>query len=188
MNNFTLYMHISPNGKKYVGITKRKPTVRWNGGAGYSSNEDFRNDIKKYGWTNIQHVILREGMSKEEAEYWEAELMSKYDTMNPEKGYNRKKGGSYGEISPDTLARIRNRTVPHNSIKCICVETKKVYESIAAAARSLGVNRNVVLISCLSNGAQPAKGKHFVYANSEKAKEMDRNRIMAESFNWEWDW
>ena len=188
MDNFTLYMHIVPNGKKYVGITKRKPTARWNGGSGYCSNEDFHNDIRKYGWSNIQHKILREGMDKEEAEYWEMKLIELYDTMNPEKGYNRRKGGSYGEISPETLAKIKKRAVPHNGIKCICIETKREFKSVAAAARSINANRNAVFMSCLSNGVQAVKGKHFVYSDSEKAKEMDRNRVMAESFNWEWEW
>lgn len=188
MSKFTLYMHIAPNGKKYVGITKRKPSVRWNGGSGYASNEDFYKDIKKYGWSNIEHRVLKEGMNKKDAEYWENELISKYDTTNPDKGYNRRKGGSYGEISPETLAKIKSRAAPHNSIKCMCVETRKEFASIAEAASSIGVNRNAILVSCLSGGAQSAKGKHFVYSDSEKAREIARNHVMSQSFSWDWEW
>ena len=30
--NYTVYKHISPSGKIYVGITKQKPEYRWNNG------------------------------------------------------------------------------------------------------------------------------------------------------------
>lgn len=32
-----LYMHICPNGKKYVGITIQEPNQRWRDGKGYST-------------------------------------------------------------------------------------------------------------------------------------------------------
>ena len=35
MNNYTVYCHIFPNGKRYVGITKQKPEYRWDNGNGY---------------------------------------------------------------------------------------------------------------------------------------------------------
>jgi hypothetical protein len=36
MNNWKVYCHTFPNGKKYVGITKRSPEERWHkDGSGY---------------------------------------------------------------------------------------------------------------------------------------------------------
>ena len=32
LNCYTVYEHIAPNGKKYIGITRRKPEYRWNHG------------------------------------------------------------------------------------------------------------------------------------------------------------
>ena len=31
-NTYSVYLHIFPNGKVYVGITKFKPEYRWNNG------------------------------------------------------------------------------------------------------------------------------------------------------------
>ena len=33
--NYTVYKHICPNNKVYIGITVKKPEVRWNKGLGY---------------------------------------------------------------------------------------------------------------------------------------------------------
>ena len=57
-NNFVLYLHIAPNGKKYFGITCQRPKQRWKNGHGYKNNEHFWNAIKLYGWSNIKHVVL----------------------------------------------------------------------------------------------------------------------------------
>ena len=91
---FILYMHISPSNKKYIGITSQSPRERWQNGLGYRGNVHFTNAIKKYGWDNFEHIILFEGLSKEEAEIMEQCYIALYDTMNDEKGYNKTEGGS----------------------------------------------------------------------------------------------
>ena len=58
MKTYTLYEHISPSGKIYVGITCRKPEYRWNYGKGYTTDQMyFKRAIDKYGWDNFQHII-----------------------------------------------------------------------------------------------------------------------------------
>lgn len=192
MDNYTLYMHVVPNGKKYIGITSKDPVKRWNGGSGYNSNEDFHRDIKKYGWGNIKHKILQKNMSKEEAEYWEVELIAKYHTMDPKKGYNRNSGGfHHGEVSEITRAKISKNTTIHNRASCVCIETGEEYESMAEAARVLGLKRSKINASCLTDGRQSVKGLHFIYGNVEKRKEdanMARQKVMRESFSWDWEW
>lgn len=93
-NKFILYMHISPSNKRYIGITSQLPRERWQNGLGYRNNTHFTNAIKKYGWDNFEHIILFEGLTKEEAELMEKCYIALYDTMNDEKGYNKTKGGS----------------------------------------------------------------------------------------------
>lgn len=94
MGFFTVYRHISPSGKSYVGITKRNPVVRWNNGKGYAGQPKFYNAILKYGWDNFKHEILFSGLSKQEAEEKEKELIEQNDSI--ENGYNVSVGGRYG--------------------------------------------------------------------------------------------
>ena len=65
---YTVYMHICPNNKKYIGITGQKPEKRWRNGFNYRNSILFNRAIKKYSWENIQHKILYEHLTKEEAE------------------------------------------------------------------------------------------------------------------------
>lgn len=91
--NWTVYMHISPSGKRYIGITSQKIQQRWRSGKGYKINI-FCNAIKKYGWENIKHEILFENLTKEEAEKKEIELIAYYKSNQKEYGYNIQNGGN----------------------------------------------------------------------------------------------
>lgn len=88
-------MHVCPNGKRYIGITSKDPTVRWgNNGIRYKAhNEHFYNAIMKYGWDNIQHIIIASDVSKECACEIEKSLIKEYQTTNREFGYNKSTGG-----------------------------------------------------------------------------------------------
>ena len=59
---FIVYKHTSPSGKIYIGITGKKPKVRWNNGNGYKHNRHFYRAIKLYGWNNILHEVLFENL------------------------------------------------------------------------------------------------------------------------------
>ena len=92
-NNYIVYMHISPNNKRYIGLTCQKPEYRWNNGKGYKHNEYFTNAINKYGWDNFEHIIIAKGLTEDEAKWLEIELIREWDSMNRDKGYNLTKGG-----------------------------------------------------------------------------------------------
>ncbi len=96
MNNYIVYMHISPSGKRYIGITCRKPEKRWQNGHNYKNNEYFSKAIKKYGWDNFEHIIVARGLTEEEAKWLEIELIREFDSTNQEKGYNITLGGESG--------------------------------------------------------------------------------------------
>ena len=93
MNNYKVYQHIFPNGKSYIGITCQKLTDRWRRGNGYSETTYVYKAIQKYGWDNIEHKVLYENLSKEQAEAKERELIQQLNTMNPKYGYNLTRGG-----------------------------------------------------------------------------------------------
>lgn len=90
---FTVYMHIFPNNKKYIGITKRKPRERWRYGHGYRNQQLIWNAIKKYGWDNIKHKIIKAQLTLAEANKLEQELINKYKTTDVLYGYNIREGG-----------------------------------------------------------------------------------------------
>ena len=90
--NACVYEHISPDGKKYYGITRQKPLEnRWNKGRGYKRNKKFFKDICYFGWDNFQHNKLTEYVNLYEAFYLEYALIIKNKTFKDEYGYNHDK-------------------------------------------------------------------------------------------------
>lgn len=112
--NYTVYKHISPNGKQYVGITKQDVIKRWANGEGYKNCTYFYNAIQKYGWENFQHIILYTGLSREEACEIEKNLIEELDLLNPEKGYNLKTGGRYGVLTEEGKNKISKSLIGNN--------------------------------------------------------------------------
>lgn len=113
--NFSVYIHTSPNGKRYIGITSQKPIRRWKNGNGYKEHSPyFYSAIKKYGWDNFKHEIVYSGLIKEEAEAREVELISLYKSNCREFGYNIQNGGnSLGRHSEETKLKIANKLKGH---------------------------------------------------------------------------
>lgn len=91
---WTVYVHTNKiNGKKYIGITSRKPEVRWEkDGKGYREGK-FRYAIQKYGWDNFDHEIIATGLTNDEANKMEIELIDKFNTRDDNYGYNIVIGG-----------------------------------------------------------------------------------------------
>ena len=68
---FTVYIHVVPNGKVYVGQTAKVCLLdRWGfNGEGYKNNKPFYDDIQLYGWDNIAHVVICDMLTSEQADY-----------------------------------------------------------------------------------------------------------------------
>lgn len=91
---FCLYAHINMiNGKIYIGQTCNPLYKRWKDGLGYIGNKHFYNSINKYGWDNFKHLSLIENLNGDYANIIEKELIKKYNTTNPDFGYNILPGG-----------------------------------------------------------------------------------------------
>lgn len=127
-NTYSVYMHITPSDKIYIGITSRNPVKRWGrNGYNYRSNKHFYNAILKYGWDNIEHVILLTDLSKEEAEKKEIELIKKYNATDSKCGYNHENGGnSIGKHSEETKAKISES---HKGKKLSDASRKKISDA-----------------------------------------------------------
>lgn len=107
-DGYCVYKHTSPSNKVYIGITSQKPEYRWRNGNGYKYHLYFYNAIQKYGWDNFKHEVLFEGLTKEEAEQKEIELIKKYKSNLKEYGYNIDNGGnSNGKHSNVTRKKIK---------------------------------------------------------------------------------
>lgn len=85
MNTWTLYEHVSPSGKKYVGVTSMRPESRWEGGSGYRPCKAFYKAIQKYGWDNFKHNIIAGNLGEKTAKNMEKDLIA----------FNKAKGISY---------------------------------------------------------------------------------------------
>lgn len=110
-NEYYVYKHTVPNGKVYIGVTKQNPNRRWRNGHGYKDSVLFFNAIIKYGWINISHEILKEGLSSEDAYALEKYYISFFKSNDKNFGYNITSGGGKTKIQ--------------NSIKCNKVGTGK---------------------------------------------------------------
>lgn len=95
-DTYIVYKHTCPNGKCYIGITGRSAEQRWNFGHGYDE-QLFGRAIKKYGWKNIEHEILFENLTLDEAYQKEIELIKEYKSFDKRYGYNCDFGGAGAE-------------------------------------------------------------------------------------------
>lgn len=91
MKTYTVYEHLFPNGKRYIGITSTLCEKRWRKGEGYKTQIKMYRAINKYGWKNIQHNIIAENLNKKQAEDIERYLISALNTID--NGYNVSIGG-----------------------------------------------------------------------------------------------
>lgn len=116
---YKVYKHTLPkviSGKEndmvYIGITCREnPWDRWGVTvANYKYNTHFSRAISKYSWQNFVHEVLFDGLTKEEAETLETELIAKYNSTNDKYGYNKANGGnSVGKHTDETKKIISEK-------------------------------------------------------------------------------
>ena len=72
---WSVYRHIFPSGKVYIGQTWKNPEARWSGGIGYYGDSPMYKEIKLVGWENIKHEIILSGLRKYEADGLEKALI-----------------------------------------------------------------------------------------------------------------
>lgn len=94
MNSWTVYKHITPNGKVYIGVTSKDVETRWKNGNGYKGFY-FEKAIKEFGWNNIKHEVICSGLSEVEAWKEEQRQIILHKSNQSEFGYNKSIGGVY---------------------------------------------------------------------------------------------
>ena len=74
-NNYSVYQHVTPDGMYYFGATNNIKR-RWSSnGAGYKTTSLYPY-IEKFGWDNIQHIILFRDQTKENSLWMEDFLIT----------------------------------------------------------------------------------------------------------------
>ena len=126
-----VYMHTSPSGKVYVGITSRKPSIRWGlGGSRYKKQKIFYDAIAHYGWDSFKHEILSYNLTEQTAKNIEVELIKLLKANNREYGYNYSLGGDLGTTGLPSAKRK----------KIICLNTLEVFSSLTDAANRYNIS------------------------------------------------
>lgn len=193
-SRFCVYVHKFPNGKKYFGITSKQPHKRWQNGTGYSKNGQsaMYHAIKKYGWENIEHEILFENLTENEAKIKEMELIKKYNTYihsENSNGYNMTLGGegSLGHKSTKKVKEVnRERLLGKrgdlccNSHSVICDGIR--YESIAQFCEVNNLGKGMV--ECWLSGRH-CMPKCWLEKNLRKEHGEDKRRKTPQRKNWQ---
>ena len=102
---FTVYCHTHvATGRRYVGVTKKTMLQRWNqhvyqagctGKKTVLSRSHFCNAIQRYGKDAFSHEVLEVCTSLEVANLAEQCWIEFFDTRNPLRGFNFKRGGDH---------------------------------------------------------------------------------------------
>lgn len=108
VTKWTIYRHVSPSGKIYVGITSKEINRRWRYGTGYSNCILFQNAIDKYGWDNIKHQVLFTNLTEDRAKNLEKDLIRHYKNLGV--SYNITDGGD-GTLGCSWTPTVYTRTI-----------------------------------------------------------------------------
>ena len=195
MDKYIIYCHKNKiNNKRYIGQTKNPVNKRW-GKNGYEylrkSNDHFKNAILKYGWDNFEHEILFTGLTKEEANQKEIELIAFYKSNNPDYGYNMTAGGNTNTLTEENKEKRRqlnyemwkNGTFKKAINKPVyCIELNLTFESALEADRRTGIDNSAISKVCRHKmkyaGFMPdGQPIHWIY------EEEKNNKIISELKN-----
>lgn len=181
MKSYKVYMHIFPNGKRYIGSTCCALETRWNNGKGYRNHDKVYDAICKFGWDNVHHYLLFDELSKDEALNIENALIYKFQTHKKTFGYNTRVSPLPNDFILPAYKKKRihckptYKLVPQEKLTRLylrkpvqIVETGEVFESITYAARCFMVNKTAICCA-LRNPNYTSCGYHWQYLNeSEK--------------------
>lgn len=92
-SGYWVYTHTTPNGMYYIGMSKLQPCKRWDKSA-YKEPNSLAPYIEQFGWENIEHKVLIDGLTKEQAEQWEDHLIQAL-SMNDLCINKQRSGGQY---------------------------------------------------------------------------------------------
>lgn len=103
------------NGKIYIGQSLNIEK-RFNNHRNKSQNVHLKNAFDKYGLDNFLFepiFVLDSSLTEEQMHFImdekEKEFIYFYESIDPEKGYNKKEGGSRGKLSEESIQKIKEK-------------------------------------------------------------------------------
>lgn len=202
--SYTVYMHTTPNNKHYIGLTCQRPECRWNDGDGYKTQKLFWRAIKKYGWENISHTIIKDNISFEEAKQLEKDMIQYYQSNNPKYGYNLTSGGEgvtgvhLSDAQRKTISeRMKNRIVSKETCKKISLSkrgkkihfTEEQLKAIGERAKHIHHPKRTeeqrtymseVAKKMYANGEKPHHCKPHTEEAKRKISEKQKGRVISD--------
>lgn len=81
---YWVYVHRTPDNMYYPGHSggedgKKQVCQRWQ--PLHYRTTSLHPYIEQYGWDNIEHLVIKDGLTKEQAAYWEERLIQMYTEM-----------------------------------------------------------------------------------------------------------
>lgn len=195
---YSVYCHTAPDGRKYIGATSIPLERRWRkDGSGYVGCSAFFDAIKKYGWCNITHEVLKSGLTKEEAHFLERKYIKELNTLFPN-GYNLETGGAVGKtVCEKTREIYRERVISDETRKKLScalkgrIVSRATRDKIGNAHRGKRMSeearakisasrtgmkysdeRKKQMSKTFSGAGNPMYGKHHSEATKKKISEM----------------
>lgn len=163
------------NGKVYIGqstqLSKRLYNHRNALKNNYHSNHHLQNAYNKYGET-FQIEVIMYCDNKEELDYLERYYISYYDSMNPQKGYNKEDGGNLNKHhSGETKKKISEaQKGKHHSEET----KKKMSEARKGKHRSEETKKR--MSEALKGENHPMWGKYHSEETKKKMSEAHKGK------------
>ena len=171
---YSVYIHTFPNGKKYIGVTRCKPELRWGANGCNYKNPYMVNAIKKYGWDNITHEIVAENLTVDQASQMEVELIQKYNSADKRYGYNISLGGVENKICSDqTKEKLRKA----NLGKVMSEESKKKISDFQRGQKRTDKTRCNMSIAQKKSFANGNNAMHSPEARAKMAKKKKGRKL-----------
>lgn len=171
--NYKVYVHVFPDGKRYVGCTCQEPKARWSGGLGYQRGTKVFRAILKYGWNNIRHYVLMDNLTRDEALLYESAFIHGWKTYTKSYGYNtiapkidgsdeiniptfreckKKKVLDVYDIEVDVRLKLRDQAFSRRAKKVRCIETGEVFLCADTAAFCFGYRCGATISNAIKTG------------------------------------
>ena len=154
---YRIYKLLFPGGEMYFGKTVQLEDARWkgNGCYGYTKTSRVGQAILKYGWENVQIIILYEGLKYDEVNRLEKEIIQNNGGINNPLILNSASGGDEGYVLSnelkERLSEAHKKTYQENPELMVKVDQYTIdgqyiatYNSIRDAHNATGATESAI--------------------------------------------